>query len=562
MRLKRLQDDYRVFEQLDESGLGKGPFLIHRVTKKGLTSAEAATVLAKAAGVGVESVSYAGFKDRDGVSGQYMSVEGGKPVEFKDGQVTIRSIGRSEAPLTTESIQGNSFELVLRDLRGHEMARIRHNLAQAKVWGMPNYFDDQRFGCLRHGQGFVMRQLLLGDIEGGVKSLMCAPSPYGAEKVEQFKAGIARRWGDWKELSSFCRGRRGSSLFQHLEENPDDFRGALERGVSTRERTIHLFAYQSHLWNRVASMWVRGVIGDEENLGWLPCDDGPLPVFRELEKEQLDMLKQESIPLYGPGVEVDGLVERYYRTVFKSEKVEPEAFVSMDISGFRPMVEERPLLMTPEYLRAAPAERDDVYRKTQKMRLRFTLPSGQYSTLVAKRLAMPTELGEEPPMFWISRHRLTFPDDNGRMDAPDQVAYDERDRDAGYRGKRQDRLEERDRAGRESRDSQSTRGDRNNRQGDRSSSYRGKPSGGGYKGKSSGGGYKGKSSGEGYRGKSSGGGYRGKSSGGGYKGKSSGEGYKGKPKFEKRTEDKPTSSPWDNRPIRKKPEEGTSSEES
>ncbi|MDP7560215.1 MAG: hypothetical protein QF745_06705, partial [Planctomycetota bacterium] len=65
-----------------------------------------------------------------------------------------------------------------------------------------------------------------------------------------------------------------------------------------------------------------------------------------------------------------------------------------------------------------------------------------------------------------------------------------------------------------------------------------------------------------YRGKSSGEGYRGKSSGGGYKGKSSGEGYKGKPKFEKRTEDKPTSSPWDNRPIRKKPEEGTSSEES
>jgi tRNA(Glu) U13 pseudouridine synthase TruD len=30
---------------------------------------------------------------------------------------------------------------------------------------MPNYFDDQRFGCLRHGQGFPMRSVLLGDHE-------------------------------------------------------------------------------------------------------------------------------------------------------------------------------------------------------------------------------------------------------------------------------------------------------------------------------------------------------------------------------------------------------------
>jgi tRNA pseudouridine13 synthase len=530
VRLKRLQDDYRVFEQLDESGLGKGPYGIHRVTKKGLTSAEAAAILAKAAGVEVESISYAGFKDRDGVSGQYMSVEGGKPVEYKDGQVTIRSIGRSETPLTSENIQGNSFELVLRDLRGHEMARIRHNLAQAKTWGMPNYFDDQRFGCLRHGQGFVMRQLLRGDVEGAIKSLLCAPSPYGAEKVEQYKAGIMRRWGDWQELSSFCRGRRGASLFQYLVENPEDFKGALERGISTRERTIHLFSYQSHLWNRVAAMWIRGVIGDDENLGWLPCDDGPLPVFRQLEKEQLEMLSQESIPLYGVGVEVDGLVERYYRTVFKSEKVDPEAFLGMDISGFRPMVENRPLLMLPEYLRAAPAERDDVYRKTQKMRLRFTLANGQYSTLVAKRLAMPTERGEEPPMFWISRHRLTFPDDNGRMDAPDQVSYDERDRDTGYRGKRKDYKDQKPQRN-------SDRG--GYRRDNRNGSNRG-----------------------GYRGKASGGGNRGKASGGGNRGKAPGGGYKTKPKFEKESNTKPSPSPWDNRPSRKKLEEGKSSEES
>ncbi|MDP6942482.1 MAG: tRNA pseudouridine(13) synthase TruD, partial [Planctomycetota bacterium] len=232
------------------------------------------------------------------------------------------------------------------------------------------------------------------------------------------------------------------------------------------------------------------------------------------------MLSQESIPLYGVGVEVDGLVERYYRTVFKSEKVDPEEFLGMDISGFRPMVEDRPLLMLPEYLRAAPAERDDVYRKTQKMRLRFTLANGQYSTLVAKRLAMPTERGEEPPMFWISRHRLTFPDDNGRMDAPDQVSYDERDRDTGYRGKREDYKDQ---------NPQRTSGGggyrRDNRDGDNRGGYQGKPSGGGgyrrdNRDGDNRGGYQGKpSGGGGYRRDNrdgdNRGGYQGKPSGGG-----------------------------------------------
>ena len=425
MRLKRTQDDFRVFEQLDEAQLAGGEYLVHRITKKGLTTAEAAEALAKQAGVELDSISFAGIKDRDGVCGQYMTVLGGSPVNLKTSQLTIRHIGKHNAEISHALLGGNSFELVLRDLEAKEMARIRHNLAQTRDWGLPNYFDDQRFGCLRHGQGFVVRKLLRGDIEGALKSLMCAPSPYGGEQVEKFKVGMSRRWGDWEDLSTYCRGRRGASLFEHLRDNPDDFRGALERGISTRERTIHLFAYQSHLWNRVAAMWIRGVIPNDENLGWLPCDDGALPVFRELETEQLASLRTETLPLFGEGVELDGLVERYYRTVFKTERIEPEAFLNLDISGFRPKSEDRPLLMVPEFLRAAPAERDDMYRKAQKMRLRFTLPRGQYSTLVVKRLAMPTQLGERfQPSLWISRHRLVFPDDQGRMDAPDRVGHD------------------------------------------------------------------------------------------------------------------------------------------
>jgi len=466
VRLKRTQDDFRVFEQLDESKLAGGEFAVHRITKKGLTTAEAAETLAKQAGVDMDAIAFAGTKDRNGVCGQYLTVVGGSPVNLKTQQLTIRHIGSHDQAVNAELLGGNSFELTLRDLEGAEMGRIRHNLAQAKEWGMPNYFDDQRFGCLRHGQGFVVRQLLRGDVEGALKSLMCAKSPYGGEEVEKFKAGMAHRWGDWAELTSYCRGRRGASLFEYLKDNPDDFRGALERGISTRERTIHLFAYQSHLWNRVAAMWIRGVIGEGENLGWLPCDDGSLPVYRELEPDQLASLRGETLPLFGEGAKLDGLVERYYRTVFKTERIDADDFLNLDISGFRPKTENRSLLMIPEFLRAAPAERDEMYRSSQKMRLRFTLPRGQYSTLVIKRLAMPTQLGDRfQPCLWISRHRLTFPDDQGRMDAPDQVSFDKnRQRTSGGWKRRDDNGGGRDGGGyRGSRDD--GRGSRDNNRG-------------------------------------------------------------------------------------------------
>ena len=48
-------------------------------------------------------------------------------------------------------------------------------------------------------------------------------------------------------------------MFEHLRRKPDDWAGAFHR-ISTRERLIHLYAFQSHLWNLAVESWF------EENL--------------------------------------------------------------------------------------------------------------------------------------------------------------------------------------------------------------------------------------------------------------------------------------------------------
>lgn len=440
MRLKRTQNDFRVTEVIDEDGLfSEGPYSLYRVTKRGVTTFEAADVLAKAAGVPREQVAYAGLKDKDGVTSQIMSVEGGRPVSLREDGMVIRPVSRAARPIESTDSRGNSFEIVMRDLSGDDMRRIRVNLAELKDGAVPNYFDDQRFGCLRHGQGFIVRHLLKGDVENALRSLLAAPSPYGNEKTEQFKAYIQKHWGQWEKLHGYCRARRGASVFAHLVEHPEDFAGALERGISNRERTIHLFAYQSHLWNRAAAIRVREIVGDED-VAWLPGDAGSLPVWRRLAPVQLEQLRSFRLPLLGPDGELPPEAEALYRKVFRLEGLPMSAFLRLDLSGFRPRSEERPFLVEPEFLRAAPAQRDDLYRKRQCMRVRFTLPRGQYATLVCKRLGMPTERGYAPLRIWVARHPLDWPDDEGNTtpmaDRNDRRHWSERGKPRGRRDER------------------------------------------------------------------------------------------------------------------------------
>ena len=81
MKLKQRVGDFRVRELLDRGYLSeKGDHRVYRVTKRKLTSVEAARAIAQEAGVEPNEVHIAGLKDRQGITTQYMSVARGKPV--------------------------------------------------------------------------------------------------------------------------------------------------------------------------------------------------------------------------------------------------------------------------------------------------------------------------------------------------------------------------------------------------------------------------------------------------------------------------------------------------
>jgi len=143
MKLKRRVGDFRVRELLDPDYLVEsGDYRVYRVTKRKLTTPEAVEVLAREAGVQPADVGIAGFKDRQGVTIQYMSVARGKPVQLHSPELKIDPAGFAREELTGDASRGNAFELNVRELSRADLKRLRTRLPESEGYGIELEFHE------------------------------------------------------------------------------------------------------------------------------------------------------------------------------------------------------------------------------------------------------------------------------------------------------------------------------------------------------------------------------------------------------------------------------------
>ena len=385
MKLKQRAGDFRVRELLVDGYLqDRGDYRVYRVTKRKLTSPEAARVLAMEAGIEQAEVGLAGWKDRQGITIQHMSVPGGRPVRLHDQELKIETIGFAGEPLDGSFSRGNAFELTVRDLRRPALNRLRQSVPLVREHGTVNYFDDQRFGNLTHGQGWIVKDLLRGDVENALFALLAAKSPRDDERHRRFKRDISANWGDWRACRE-AAGKFGAhhSVFEHLTRNPGEFAGAFEH-IATRLKLIHLYAWQSHLWNRAVCDLVRASLPAGERLP-LECDEGTLVAYANEPPRALGA--RSSFPI--PGAGLDDVPEGEDRALLEEalarEELVADQMRIQGIGGFHLKGEPRPLLVFPRHLRVRPPESEEE-RGSFSVRVRFELPRGSYATLVVKRL--------------------------------------------------------------------------------------------------------------------------------------------------------------------------------
>jgi tRNA pseudouridine13 synthase len=250
--------------------------------------------------------------------------------------------------------------------------------------GVPNYFDEQRFGSVGDEGEFIGRLLVRGEFEEALKLALTGPYEFDRPAQKREKETLRSHWGDWKTCKEHLERGHARSLIDYLVSHPADFRGALER-LRPELRGLYLSAYQSELWNRTLDLYLRRLAPDR--LVEVPVRRGSLLFHCGLTDDQLRQVEALSLPLASARMklEADDPRGEFVRAVLAEEGLTPE---QMKVKGSRELFfsrGERTALCMPRNLEGH-TDADDRHAGRRKMTLTFDLPRGSYATLLVKRL--------------------------------------------------------------------------------------------------------------------------------------------------------------------------------
>ncbi len=394
MKLKCLPEDFRVEEVSLVRADGAGRYTFYRLTKQDLGTIEAVEAICRRWNLASRRVSYAGLKDRHARTVQYLTIADGPRRSINTTKFDLEPIGRLDHAYTSRDLGGNRFELVLRGMTEGEIARALAEIETIPRVGLPNYFDDQRFGSVGYSGDFVAHAWLLGQHERALRLALAEPNPYDRAAVKSEKALLRSHWGNWTEAKALLPRSSARSIVTYLVDHPTDFRGAFAR-LRRELRTLYFSAFQSHLWNLVLARWLESSAGAEQ-LVPVVLKVGTFPFPRQMDPEQVGLLSRMMLPLpsarsplpegrlgeiivnllQGFGLAWSDLRIKHLKDVFFSKGA-------------------RLCLFFPEGLEFTAIE-DALHLGRRALRLSFALSKGSYATILVKRLTDAAEPQETP----------------------------------------------------------------------------------------------------------------------------------------------------------------------
>ena len=129
---------------------GTGNYLILKIKKTDMSTWKLITVLAKATGLQERDIGYAGLKDKNATTIQYISLPKQYERELNKNLTTekIEILERTynKAPIKIGHLKGNSFSIVLHYISESDAKFFNTTAKMMQSKGIPNYYGYQRFG--------------------------------------------------------------------------------------------------------------------------------------------------------------------------------------------------------------------------------------------------------------------------------------------------------------------------------------------------------------------------------------------------------------------------------
>lgn len=134
---------------------GEGEHLVLHVRKKDLTTWQMLQALSEISGAKVRDFGYAGLKDKEGMTIQYVSIHKSHEKAFENfshPNIKLLSTTYHNNKIKMGHLKGNRFFIRLKKVLATDALKLEQALRTIKAQGYPNFFGYQRFG--KEGDNF------------------------------------------------------------------------------------------------------------------------------------------------------------------------------------------------------------------------------------------------------------------------------------------------------------------------------------------------------------------------------------------------------------------------